>query len=264
MDIKSGRRLQGLLATKQEDISRFTDASEQFFESIKDYSLPIETNLRFMENISKFENKEGQLSTKHPEVISAFNDIIQGEVGFSDTNQPFFVPDSNKNIKLSMDESSSSIRALLDLGFYLKKIANDNDIIIIDEPEMNLHPQNQRKFARLLARLVNIGVKVFITTHSDYIIKEFNTLIMLNKKDERLKRVAKKYGFQASELLDSKKIRLYIAETVQATTDSNAQHEKYSTLTRAKISPETGIEASTFDTTIEEMNSIEGEIIWGD
>ena len=59
-----------------------------------------------------------------------------------------------------------------------------------DEPELNLHPANQRRIARLFARLVNLGVKVFITTHSDYIVKELNTLIMLNHDKPHLKRIA--------------------------------------------------------------------------
>ena len=59
---------------------------------------------------------------------------------------------------------------------------------MIDEPELNLHPDNQRRIARLLARLVNLGIKVFITTHSSYIIKELNTLIMLNRDEPHLKR----------------------------------------------------------------------------
>jgi predicted ATPase len=43
---------------------------------------------------------------------------------------------------------------------------------MVDEPELNLHPENQRRVARLFARLINLGIKVFITTHSDYIVKE--------------------------------------------------------------------------------------------
>jgi broad-specificity NMP kinase len=43
---------------------------------------------------------------------------------------------------------------------------------------------------------VNLGVKVFITTHSDYIVKELNTLIMLNHNTPHLKRVAEENGYQ--------------------------------------------------------------------
>ena len=82
---------------------------------------------------------------------------------------------------MTMDESSSAVRSLLDIGFYLRHVANPGDLLMVDEPELNLHPENQRLIARLFARIVNLGIKVFITTHSDYIIKELNTLIMLKR-----------------------------------------------------------------------------------
>ena len=41
--------------------------------------------------------------------------------------------------------------------------------------------------ARLLAMLVNAGIYVAITTHSDYIIKEFNTLLMLHTRRDNEK-----------------------------------------------------------------------------
>ena len=65
-----------------------------------------------------------------------------------------------------MDESSSSVRSLLDIGFYLKHIAKKGDLLMIDEPELNLHPENQRRVARLIAKLVNYGIKIFVTTIS--------------------------------------------------------------------------------------------------
>ena len=37
---------------------------------------------------------------------------------------------------------------------------------MIDEPELNIHPANQRHIARLLARLVNAGMSVVISTHA--------------------------------------------------------------------------------------------------
>ena len=83
---------------------------------------------------------------------------------------------------------------------------------MVDEPELNLHPENQRRIARLFARLVNLGVKVFITTHSDYIVKELNTLIMLNHDKPHLRRIADKEGYQVSELIRSDQVKVYTAQ----------------------------------------------------
>lgn len=51
--------------------------------------------------------------------------------------------------------------------------------ILIDEPELNLHPDNQRLLARLLVKLVNDGAHIAISTHSDYIVREINSMMML-------------------------------------------------------------------------------------
>ncbi|TAG87955.1 MAG: ATP-binding protein, partial [Oscillatoriales cyanobacterium] len=136
--------------------------------------------------------------------------------------------------------------------------AQIGDLLMIDEPELNLHPENQRRVARLFARLVNLGIKVFITTHSDYIIKELNTLIMLNHDKPHLKRVAEEEGYREVELISSNKIKVYIAEEAGSTKTNKCQ-----TLTPADIDPEMGIEARSFDTTIETMNRIQESIVWG-
>ena len=94
-------------------------------------------------------------------------------------NQIFFVPKSELKLKLPIHSTSSSVKSLLLFDAYINFVADQNQILIIDEPELNLHPDNQRKMARFLAMLANAGIKVLFTTHSDYIVKELNNLIML-------------------------------------------------------------------------------------
>jgi predicted ATP-dependent endonuclease of OLD family len=163
-----------------------------------------------------------------------------------------------------MDESSSAVRSLLDIGFYLRHEARIGDLLIVDEPELNLHPENQRRIAKLFARLINIGIKVFITTHSDYIIKEINTLIMLNHNKPHLKQIAAEEGYRQEELLSADQVKVYIAEEDSKMLKGQKRKTKFHTLNPAKIDPEMGIEARSFDTTIENMNRIQTAIIWGE
>jgi len=161
-------------------------------------------------------------------------------------------------------ESASAVRSLLDIGFYLRHVATPGDLLMVDEPELNLHPKNQRRVARLFARLVNIGIKVFITTHSDYIIKELNTLIMLNQGGERLKTFAEREQYSDSEILSPDKVKVYIAEEVLIKLDGMQRKTKCQTLIQADIDSKLGIEARSFDKTIEDMNRIQEEIVWGE
>ena len=50
-------------------------------------------------------------------------------------------------------------------------LANDNDVLIIENPEAHLHPQAQARLMEYLVRVVNEkNVQCFIETHSDHIV----------------------------------------------------------------------------------------------
>ncbi|MBF0095844.1 MAG: AAA family ATPase [Magnetococcales bacterium] len=215
-----------------------------------EYSIAVRNEVDFVRSIWNIANKESFILKHHHDLLESFKDIIGGEYKVSQHGGLKFYPTSNDGMILSLMEGSSAVRSLLDIGFYLRHVAAPGDLLMVDEPELNLHPENQRRIARLFARLVNIGIKVFITTHSDYIIKELNTLIMLNQDKERLKKLAERENYIDSEKLDHDKVKMYIAEE--------------QTLTQAEIDQIYGMNARSFDKTIEDMNRIQEEIIWGE
>jgi len=235
---------------------------ELFLKVHQNYALPIETNVDFTRKLETIVKKTSFIAENHPDVLTDFADILGGEYTVNRSDQLYYVP-KGKRVKLSMDQSSSAVRSLLDIGFYLKHEAQIGDLLMVDEPELNLHPENQRRVARLLARLVNLGIKVFITTHSDYIIKELNTLIMLNHDQPHLKRIAEEEGYREVELISAEKIKVYIAEEAPILLEGKKRKTQGQTLKKANIDPEMGIEARSFDTTIETMNRIQEAIVWG-
>ena len=236
---------------------------ELLTKAYQGYALPVKTNVEFTRQLETLAKHKSSIAENHPAVLDDFADIIGGEYTVTRNDELYYIP-QGKRIKLTMDESSSAVRSLLDIGFYLRHVAKTGDLLMMDEPELNLHPENQRRVARLFARLVNIGIKVFITTHSDYIIKELNTLIMLKSVDPRLKKIADQEKYHPEELLSSDKVKVYIAEEALVMLDGAQRKTRCQTLTPADINPQFGIEARSFDTTIESMNRIQEEIIWGE
>jgi hypothetical protein len=241
--------------------NRNIDPMEFFF--YEDYALPIKTNVEFTRQLETTAKKKSVLAENHQDVLDDFADIIGGEYTVTSTDELYYIP-KNKQIKLSMDESSSAVRSLLDIGFYLRHEAKLGDLLMVDEPELTLHPENQRRIARLFARLVNLGIRVFMTTHSDYIVKEMNTLIMLKQDKSHLKQIAQVEGYLEQELISSEQVKVYIAEEALVKLDGNHERTKCQTLTLANISPELGIEARSFDITIAKMNQIQEAIVWGE
>ncbi len=229
-----------------------------------DYPLPVKSNVEFTRSLEELSKQDSFLVQEHPDILGQFRDIIGGEYSVNQNDELFYIPSLSSKIKLRMDESSSAVRALLDVGFYLNHVARKGDLLMIDEPELNLHPSNQRKIARLFTQLANIGIKVFITTHSDYIIKEINTLIMLNQKTTHSNAVANEFCYLEREFISSDKLRVYIAEKAQICPDGQKRRGQYQTLTEADIDPIEGIEARSFDETINDMNRIQDALIWGE
>ncbi len=239
------------------------DPMELLFKVYQDYPLPVKENVEFTRDLESIATQRSFLAKEYPSLLKDFADIIGGEYTVTQEDELYFVP-KRQRVKLSMDESSSSVRALLAVGFYLRHVVERGDLLMVDEPELNLHPENQRRMARLFAQLVNLGIKIFVTTHSDYFIKELNTLIMLNHDKLYLKQIAQREGYQQKELISSGKIKVYIAEEALVKPDGYKRSIRVQSLVPANIDPVYGIEARSFDTTIETMNRIQEEIIWGD
>lgn len=227
------------------------------------YALPVRRNIDFIRNLDSISKKDGELYKNHPEIIMEFQDIVGGVYKASKEGL-FFYPNASRTIKLSIGESASSVRSLLDVYFYLKHVAKPGHILMVDEPELNLHPECQRRFARLLAKLVNYGIQVFITTHSDYIVKEFNTMMMFNSRQDnkRVVEIMDKYGYKKEDLLSASQIKMYISKKENVLLSGNQRKTKIQTLIPATIDPVFGIEAISFDDTINEMNTIQESIMF--
>lgn len=243
--------------------SEQTDPQDLLFDSYQFYPLPIEENVNFIHQLEDIQPGKSFIAREHPEVLKDFDNIIGGKCTVTQYGELCYVPKGTR-FKLTMVESSSAVRSLVGLGFYLRHLVEKGNLLMIDAPELSLHPANQRRIARLLARLVNLGVKVFITTHSDYIVKELNTLIMLNHDKPHLKRIAKENGYRQSELIRSDQVKVYMTqEELMPLEEGQKRRRKGLSLVEADVDPVLGIEAPSFDETIDEMNRIQADIVWG-
>ena len=240
------------------------DPGELLSKAYQSYPWPVETNVDFTRQLEDIAKSKSFIAKEHPEILDDFADIVGGTYAITSHDQLYYIPKGTR-LKLTMIESSSSALALLNLSFYLNCIAQKGDLLMVDEPELSLHPENQRRIARLFARLTNIGVKVFITTHSDYIVKELNTLIMLNHDKPHLKRITEENGYQESELINVEQVKVYIAEKALLDLEEGKKRRKRGhTLVPAKVHPRFGIGVSSFDKTIDDMNRIQDDIVWGE
>jgi len=110
----------------------------------------------------------------------------------------FIFKPSNSEEELELHITSSATIELLPLIEFLKNFSVlDNKLLIIEEPEAHLHPKAQIEIAKFLTLLVNNGINILITTHSDYIIHEISNCIKLfNLSEEEKKEFLKREGLE--------------------------------------------------------------------
>ena len=82
---------------------------------------------------------------------------------------------SSQDIRLN--RASSMVSELAPVVLFLRDGVHEGDTLIIEEPEAHLHPAAQTQMAMLLGRLVRAGVRVVVTTHSDWLLKEIGNLM---------------------------------------------------------------------------------------
>lgn len=78
---------------------------------------------------------------------------------------------------LSLLQSSSMVSELAPVVETLRAGAQPGQILIMEEPEAHLHPTKQATLTHLITRVVRAGVRVVLTTHSEYVIEALGSIV---------------------------------------------------------------------------------------
>ena len=147
-------------------------------KNISRYSEPVNEYIIRLNKLEEYENKEETEIYKNLVKNINIQNIIEGEIIIK-SNQIIYK--SENDLELNMGLVSSTVKTLAGFFLYLKYQAQKGDIVFIDEIELNLHPENQRKVMRLINYLSKQGLKFVISTHSPIIMQEINNMIMFEK-----------------------------------------------------------------------------------
>ena len=136
--------------------------------------------------------------------------VVQGEVGIEQTPEApypeiYYEPLTGIG-RLPFHRTSSMVSELGPVILFLKHLVASGDLVILEEPESHLHPAAQRQMARGIVRLVNAGVKVLITTHSDFFLGQINNLLRLSYAS---KRWIREHDFQPEDCLRHDQVAAY-------------------------------------------------------
>ena len=113
--------------------------------------------------------------------------LLNGEilVKINSYKRPFFYYKSFKNGQIiPLNRASSSVTQLAPLVIFLRHTVNKRNLIVIEEPEIDLHPKKQVVLIYEIASLVLDGYKILITTNSEWFTEALSNVIAYNGKTE--------------------------------------------------------------------------------
>jgi predicted ATPase len=110
--------------------------------------------------------------------------VLKGEIRFDDFSKKIYYQPHHKKIQLELSNASSMIAEVAPLATFLKYIisvdsqAYRKNILFIEEPEAHLHPEMQVALIEIFADLARKGLKLVITSHSNYLFNKLSNLIL--------------------------------------------------------------------------------------
>ena len=142
--------------------------------------------------ISKVANEEenltmGQVRKKVFAEINGIFEILEldvklSEISKDENSMPIFTDSSGK--KFGINELSSGEKQLFLRTLAIKMLEPENSIIMIDEPELSLHPKWQQKIVDVY-RKIGKNNQIILATHSPHILGsvEKENIILLEKNE---------------------------------------------------------------------------------
>lgn len=197
-------------------------------QKITSTSAPVDSFIAMMANMFRISTLfDRELAAKTTPAIGQYIQLAKllekttlgGSVDFSTpTPDPqreiLFRPTEDVTLEISV--VSSMVKELAPLVLYLRYLAQPGELLIIDEPEMNLHPKAQVQLIEFLAMLVEAGLQVLITTHSPYIVDHLTNLMKAAERADK-EVIRNKFYLQRAEAFISKKnVSVYLFEQEKA------------------------------------------------
>lgn len=106
--------------------------------------------------------------------------LLSGVIHKDDTTTGyprFFYQPEGWRSRIPLMRTSSMVSELAPIVLYLRYVVAPGDVLIIEEPEAHLHPAMQREFTRQIAAMIKDGLRVIITTHSEWVLEELANIV---------------------------------------------------------------------------------------
>lgn len=196
-----------------------TDSSNRFQGLI---SLPIANMINALSNLSNYKQIQKIKMETNARKFKLFNDaadileneVLEGKIEYksneSGIGSALIYRNSDvKDLELDISIASSTVKDLAPLILYIRYLLEPQSVLIIDEPEMNLHPRNQAKLMEFLVLLVNLKINVIMVTHSPYMVNHLENLIRAFEHEDKDKILNKFYLKKKNAFISKNDVSVY-------------------------------------------------------
>ncbi len=178
-------------------------------------SLPLPV-ISFLQVLTEGKIQSGEPACKDVAYYIETN-ILGGKIARERTETPIFAfTPSGAGSSIPLHVASSLVTELGPVTQILKNVHFRT--IILEEPEAHLHLEAQAAMARACARMVNAGINVVITTHSDTFLQQINNLIHLHGHPRRAELMGE-WGLSVDDLIDPDAARGYEFKEIDGRTN---------------------------------------------
>lgn len=110
------------------------------------------------------------------DIYETLQSVIDGEILFNQSNEEYYLKNKEFSEPISFHNLSTGMKSFVILKMLLEKGGlKEKDVVILDEPEIHLHPQWQIVYAELIVLLQKyFDLSVVVTTHSPYFVDAIN------------------------------------------------------------------------------------------
>ncbi|MDT3676633.1 AAA family ATPase [Microcystis wesenbergii] len=181
--IESNRLFLELIENIDDDSDSHEDKLKRLREQLpkRSYTEPMNKVIESLYSL----NTKKKINSVYNSLIEKMSGLMGGEITISSLEsiapiQFSFKFDESKDLPMYL--ASSSVNQLTILYLYLKYWAKEkNNFLMIDEPEVNLHPENQIRLMDILVQFVTEhNNRVLITTHSPILTDILNNYVYLH------------------------------------------------------------------------------------
>mgnify|MGYP001104301352 FL=1 len=125
---------------------------------------------------------QGEAGIEFQDILKKMSEMFSGELKQVENTERFVFKKGNTEFALPLTAEGVKHIGILSTLIQNRQL-NGDSVLILDEPEDNLHPGAIRSLVKIISALGKRGVQVFVTTHSYFVLKQLHIEARSNEMD---------------------------------------------------------------------------------